>query len=170
TTLKPDVLITDLMMPGMNGLEVTRLVRQRAGKTRVIVLSMHATESYVTEALRSGASGYVLKDASASELVQAVRDVMAGRRYLSAALTERAIEAYIEHAGSVTRDVLDTLTPREREIMQLTVEGFSVSDIAARLWISAKTVETHRTNLMKKLGAHNRTDLIRFALQRGLLP
>jgi len=166
---QPDVLIVDLMMPILNGLEVTRQVSQRFPEVRVIVLSMHATESYVLEALKNGAAGYVLKDASHIGLVQAIHEVMAGRRYLSPPLSERAIEAYIERAKQASSDPYDTLTPREREILQLLAEGFTNAEVAGRLSISPRTVETHRANLMTKLGLHNHTELVRFAIQRGIL-
>jgi DNA-binding NarL/FixJ family response regulator len=166
----PCVLIVDVMMPGLNGLEVTRQVRQRASRTRVIVLSMYSNEAYVLEALRHGASGYVLKEAHADELVHAVHEVAAGRRYLSPPLSERAIEAYLQKAQDTVLDPYETLTTREREVLQLAAEGRTHSVIAAALYISPRTVETHRANVMRKLGLQNQADLIRYALQRGLLP
>lgn len=168
--LHPDVLIVDLMMPGLNGLEVTRQVSQRSPGTRVVILSMHSNEAYVLEALRNGAAGYVLKDSSAADLVQAVREVVAGRRYLSSPLSERAIEAYLQRATSASMDAYETLTTREREVLQLTAEGYSNADIAERLSISPRTAETHRANMMHKLGLRTQTDLIRYALRRGILP
>jgi two-component system, NarL family, response regulator NreC len=168
--LQPDVLIVDVMMPGLSGLEVTRQVSQRLPRTRVIVLSMYANEVYVLEALRSGAAGYVLKDASTSELVQAVRDVVGGCRYLSPPLSERAIEAYVQKAQTPVLDLYETLTTREREVLHLTAEGRTNAEMAAALGISACTVETHRAHLMQKLGLRTQADLIRYALQRGILP
>ena len=166
----PCVLIVDVMMPGLNGLEVTRQVRQRASRTRVIVLSMYSNEAYVLEALRHGASGYVLKEAPAADLVHAVHEVAAGRRYLSPPLSERAIEAYLQKAQDTVLDPYETLTTREREVLQLAAEGRTNGDIAAALYVSPRTVETHRANVMRKLGLQNQADLIRYALQRGLLP
>jgi DNA-binding NarL/FixJ family response regulator len=166
----PCVLIVDVMMPGLNGLEVTRQVRQRVSRTRVIVLSMYSNEAYVLEALRHGAAGYVLKDAPADELVHAVHEVVAGRRYLSPPLSERAIEPYLQKAQDTVLDPYETLTTREREVLQLAAEGRTNGDIAAALYISPRTVETHRANVMRKLGLQNQADLIRYALQRGLLP
>ena len=168
--LNPRVLILDLMMPGLSGLEVTRRVCQRTPQTRVVILSMHASEAYVLEALRNGAAAYVLKEASGAELVHAVREVAAGRRYLSPPLSENAIEVYVQKAKAGPLDPYETLTNREREVFHLAAEGRSNGEIAAKLGISARTVETHRANLMRKLGFHNQTDLVRYALQRGILP
>jgi DNA-binding NarL/FixJ family response regulator len=167
--LHPDVLLLDLMMPGLNGLEVTRQVCKRSPQTRVVILSMHANEAYVLEALRNGAAGYVLKDASVAELVQAVRDVVAGLRYLSSPLSERAIEAYVGKAKEAPLDRYGTLTTREREVLQLVAEGNTSAEIADLLSISPRTVETHRANMMRKLDLHTQTDLIRYALQRGII-
>ena len=168
--LEPDVLIVDVMMPGLGGLEVTRQVRQRCPKTRVVVLSMYASEAYVVEALRNGAGGYVLKDASAADLLEAVQAVAAGRRYLSPPLSERAIDAYVERAKAGRLDLYETLTTREREVLHLAAEGYSNPEVAARLSISPRTVETHRANLMRKLALQSQSDLIRYALRRGILP
>jgi two-component system, NarL family, response regulator NreC len=168
---KPHVLVVDLMMPGLNGLEVARQVTQRSPRTRIVVLSMHANEAYVLEALKNGASAYVLKDASAAELVRAVREALAGRRYLSPPLSEPAIDSYIERAkSSDSLDLYDTLTNREREVLQLAAEGHTNGEIAGRLFISPRTVETHRANVMHKLGLRSQTELVRYALQRGILP
>lgn len=168
--LKPDVLVVDIMMPGLNGLEVTRELRQRSPETRVVVLSMYADEAYVLEALRNGAAGYALKASVSTELVHAVREAAAGRRYLCTPLSQSAIDAYIEKAGSGTRDLYELLTTREREVLQLAVEGCSNPDIAARLGISPRTAETHRLNLLRKLNLETHTDLIRYALRRGIIP
>jgi len=166
--LKPDVLVLDLMMPGLGGLEVIRQVRRRSPRTRIVVLSMHAGEGYVFEALQGGAAAYVLKNASAAELATAVREVVAGRRYLSHPLSERAIEAYAAKTRGGTLDVYDTLTAREREVLQLAAEGHGNPEIATRLGISVRTTETHRANLMRKLGLRNQTELVRYALSRGI--
>jgi len=169
--LKPQVLVLDLMLPGLRGLEVARQIKQRRLRTKVVILSMHANEAYVLEALRNGASGYVLKDANAAELVRAVREAVAGRRYLSPPLSEPAMEAYLEKAQAAgTLDVYEALTNREREVLQLAAEGYTSAVIAGKLFISPRTVEIHRSNLMHKLGLRSPTDLIRYALQRGILP
>ena len=167
--LQPNMLVLDLMLPGLSGLEVTRLVRQHSPQTHVVILSMHADESYVLEALKNGAIGYVLKDSSAADLVHAVREGAAGRRYLSPPLSERAIERYIQKGEAATQDIYETLTTREREVLHLAAEGHTIAAIAARLFISPRTVETHHANLMRKLGLRTQTDLIRYALRRGIL-
>jgi DNA-binding NarL/FixJ family response regulator len=168
--LQPEVLVVDLMIPRLNGLEVTRQIKQRMPQTRVVVLSMHANEPYVLEALKNGASGYVLKDTSGTDLVLAVKQVLSGQRYLSPPLSERAVEAYLQRSQDTSFDPYDALTEREREVLHLAAEGLSNPDIAARLSISPRTVETHRANLMRKLGLKTQTDLIRYALKRGILP
>ncbi len=168
--LKPDVLIMDLMMPGINGLEVTRQVKQRIPQTRIVILSMHANEGYVLEALRSGASAYVLKDSSAADLVHAVRDVTTGRRYLSPLLSERAMEAYVNKATESALDPYDTLTTREREVLHLSAQGNTSAEIGVKLSISPRTAEIHRANLMRKLDLQTQTDLIRYAIRRGVIP
>lgn len=168
--LKPDVLITDVMMPGLNGLEVTRQVTKSLPNTRVIILSMYTNDAYVFEAFKNGALGYVLKDSEASDLIQAVREVIAGRRYLSPPLSERALELYIRKVESVPENPYELLTTREREVLQLVAEGRTSGEIANRLFISPRTAEGHRANLMRKLGMQNNADLIRFALKRGILP
>jgi DNA-binding NarL/FixJ family response regulator len=168
--LQPQVLILDLMMPGLSGIEVARQVVRRSPRTRVVVLSMHSTEAYVVETLRAGASAYVLKESSAEELVRAIREVVAGRRYFSPPLSEQALSAYMQKAEGSPVDPYHTLTAREREVLQLTAEGLSGNEIARRLFISARTVESHRANLMRKLAVRNQKELIRYAMQRGIVP
>lgn len=165
--LEPDVLLLDLMMPGLNGIEVARQVSKT---TNVLVLSMHADETYVLKSLQYGALGYVLKTCKKAELVHAIHEVAAGRRYLSGPLSDRAVEAYAESAPSRDSDVYETLTTREREVLQLAAEGYGNKEIAARLFVSHRTVETHRANFMRKLNLSSQADVIRFALQRGILP
>lgn len=169
TRLAPDVLVLDLMMPGLNGLEVTRQVSQRSPSVRIIVLSMHANEAYVLEALRNGAAGYVLKDSSTDTLVTAIRTTMEGRRYLCAPLSEMAMEAFMQKAQNVAIDPYDSLTGREREVLQLAAEGHTNTAIADRLSISPRTAEVHRARIMEKLQLTNQTGLIKYAIRKGLL-
>ncbi len=168
--LRPNVLVLDLMLPGLGGIEVTRQICHRFPQTRVVILSMYANEAYVLEVLRNGAVGYVIKEASAAQLVQAVREVSAGRRYLSPPLSENAIQAYIQKAQTIPLDLYETLTTREREVLHLAATGNSNIETADQLGISSRTAETHRANLMRKLGLHNQTELIRYAMRRGILP
>lgn len=167
---QPDVLVTDISMPGLDGLGVTRQVRKRLPGTQVVILTMHADEAYVLEALRHGAVGYVLKEARAADVVRAIRKAACGKRFLSAPLSERAMEAYAQMAQATPGDPYQTLSPREQEVMQLTAEGHTAAQIAERLSISPRTVEAHRAKLMRKLGLSKLADLMRYALQRGLIP
>jgi two-component system, NarL family, response regulator NreC len=167
---KPDVLIVDMMMPGLNGLEVLRQAKQLLPNLQAIVLSMHSNEAYVAEALKNGASGYVLKDSGPVELIQAVNEVLAGRHYLSSAISEEMVNTYIRKIETSKVDPYSLLTNREREIMQLTAEGYTSQEIAERFTISRRTVEQHRANIMQKLGLRNQSDLIRYAFKRGVLP
>jgi two-component system response regulator NreC len=169
-TMKPQILVVDLMMPGLNGLEVARQTKEISPLTRIVILSMHSDEAYVLEALRNGATGYVLKDAHAPDLMQALLAVAAGQHYLSPPLSQRAIEVYAQKTEAATLDVYETLTKREREVLHLAAEGHSQNEIATKLVISPRTAETHRANLMRKLGLQNQTDLVRFAIKRGIVP
>jgi DNA-binding NarL/FixJ family response regulator len=168
--LQPDVLVLDLMMPGLNGLEVVRQVTQHSPSTNVIILSMYANIGYVLAALKNGATGYVLKKATVDKVVQAVHEVIAGRRFLSPPLSEEDIKALLEKTAASITDPYELLTAREREVLQLIVEGHTSAEIAAELVISSRTVEFHRSNLMRKLDARTPADLSRIALQRGILP
>ena len=168
--LKPDILILDMMMPKLNGLEVLRQVLRNAPGLRVIVLSMQSADAYVVEALKSGASGYVLKETGPSELVQAIHEVIEGRRYLSPKLSERLIDPLIEKSGEIIKDPYELLTNREREVLQLAAEGRTSAQIGKELFISPRTAELHRGKVMKKLGLRNQADLIRYAIRRGILP
>lgn len=168
--LRPDVLLLDVMMGGLNGLEVARRVSRLAPKTRVVILSMHANEPYVLEALRHGVAGYILKEASPDEVLRGLREVAAGGRFLSTSLSERAIDAYARSGPTMPLDLYETLTAREREVLQLTAEECTATEIAARLGISPRTVESHRMAFMRKLGLHSQADLIRYAIRQGILP
>jgi two-component system, NarL family, response regulator NreC len=168
--LKPDVLVLDLMMPGLSGLEALRILRERGPRTRIVVLSMYSSNAFIAQALQNGAIGYVLKDCTEENLVQAVKAAAAGRRFLSPPVTEIAINAYIEQSKTGSFDPHETLTPRQREVLQLAAEGKTNAEIAERLNISQRTVENHRASLMQRLGLRNQTQLIRHAMSRGLIP
>jgi two-component system, NarL family, response regulator NreC len=168
--LKPDVLVLDLMMPGLSGLEALRILRERGPRTRIVVLSMYSSNAFIAQALQNGAIGYVLKDCTEENLVQAVKEAAAGRRFLSPPVTEIAINAYIEQSKTGSFDPHETLTPRQREVLQLAAEGKTNPEIAERLNISQRTVENHRASLMQRLGLRNQTQLIRHAMSRGLIP
>ncbi|MBI4203295.1 MAG: response regulator transcription factor [Chloroflexi bacterium] len=167
--LTPDVLIVDMVMPGRGGLEVIDEIRNSSPGTKIVVLSMHRNEAYVQASLRNGASAYVLKGSPSSELMEGIRAAVSGKIFLSQPLSERAIEAYAQRLTPEEIDPLDTLTSREREILQLTVQGFKTQEISTKLKISLRTVETHRTNLMNKLDIHSQLELLRYAIKRGLL-
>jgi DNA-binding NarL/FixJ family response regulator len=169
-SLEPDVFVVDVMMGGMNGLEVTKHVRKRSPKTRVVVLSMHADEGYVLEALRSGAKGYVLKDSLAEDLIHAIREAVAGRRYLSSPLSDRVIEGYVHRSESTALEPFERLTVREQEVLHMLAQGATNADIAAKLSISRRTVEVHRANMMRKLGLRNQAQVLRYAMRQGMIP
>jgi two-component system response regulator NreC len=166
---EPDVLVLDLVMPGLGGLDVAREVIRRSPRTRIVILSMHASEGFVVQAFRNGASAYVLKDSSAAELVRAIREVMAGRRHLSPPLSDKAIEVYVARAKAGEVDVYERLTTRERQVLHLAAEGLSNPALGQRLGISPRTAQTHRAHVMEKLGLRTRRDLILYAVNRGLL-
>jgi two-component system, NarL family, response regulator NreC len=169
--LVPDVLLVDVVMPGITGLEAVRQIKQRTPQVRSIVFSMHASEAYINEAFKNGASGYVLKGADSDEMVKAVRTVVQGRRYLSPIVSQQVIDAYLERAHDFTpREPFDELTAREREVLQLVAEGQTNAEIADRLCISPRTVEIHRAHVMRKLSLKTSSDLIRFAIRKGLIP
>ena len=166
---QPEILITDLMMPGLSGLEVVRGAQRVAPATRVVVLSMYAAEGFVVEALQAGAAGYVLKKSSSQELIHAIRQVLAGHVYLSPALNERAVQAYIERSRTVrATDPLGVLTQRERQVFQLMAEGLTSRQMAGWLVLSVRTVEMHRSHLLQKLGLKTQSDLVDFVIQHGL--
>jgi len=166
---KPNVLVLDLMIPHLHGLEVTRQLSKDCPRTKIVILSMHADEPYVVEALRSGALGYVLKECTAANLIEAIQSVASGKRYLSPALAERALAAFFQNPSEPGLDPYETLTERERLILQLAAEGLSNPDIGRKLFISPRTAESHRANLMRKLGLHSQTDLVRYAIRRQII-
>jgi DNA-binding NarL/FixJ family response regulator len=167
---RPKILIVDLMMPGLNGLEVVKQVKERSPATGSIVLSMQSADVYVVEALKAGALGYVLKETGPSELINAVQRVIAGQRYLSPKLSERLVDVLLQKTEGLPLDPYQMLTNREREILQMAAEGMTAAAIAKRLSISPRTAELHRARMMNKLRLNNQTDLIRYALKRGILP
>lgn len=168
-TLTPDIAFLDVMMPNMNGIETSKLVRQRGLKTKIIFLSMHANATYAVRALQSGALAYVLKDSDFTEILQAVENVMEGKRYLSAAIADEVFEMLLHTNTGNDDNSLELLSPREREIMQLVAEGNTNAIIAEKLTLSVRTVESHRLNLMKKLRLSSHTDLVKYAIHQGLI-
>ncbi len=167
--LKPEVVVIDVMLPGLNGLDVSHQIKKHDEKTHIVVLSMFADESYVLRALRNGASAYVLKCAAFEVLVHAIREAMVGRTYLSTPLSEQAITVLEKAAGTASLDKYELLTDREKQALQLAAEGLTSAQIADRLGISPRTAETHRANFSKKLGFQSHTDMVAFALRRGLI-
>lgn len=169
--LRPDVAILDIAMPGLNGIEITGQLKQIAPSTKVVILSMHSTPEHIYRALQAGARGYLLKESAGLEVVKAVRRVHAGRRYLSEAISNQVINGFLRHGKEAAEESpLERLSPREREILQLVVEGKSSAEIAEILFLSAKTVETYRSRLMQKLGIGDIPGLVKFAIQHGLTP
>lgn len=167
--LEPDVVVSDLMLPGLGGIEVARQVLRRRPRTRIVLLSTNPTESHVRDAFRSGVHGYVLKDASAEDLVRAIREVAAGNRYVSPPFSDD-VETYRENAGDAETDPYETLTDREHVVLYLAALGHGNTEIGDQLGISPRTVETHRAHMMRKLGLKRLTDVVRYALDRGILP
>lgn len=167
-TLRPDVALLDISMPNLNGIETAARIRGRFPQTRVMILSMHAGEEYVSQALRAGASGYLLKDATPTELEFALRAVVRGETYLSPRVSGAVVEKYLRSAEPEAGP-LDAITPRQREILQLIAEGGTTKQIAARLNVSIKTIETHRALLMERLGIHDIAGLVRFAVRTGIV-
>jgi DNA-binding NarL/FixJ family response regulator len=166
-TSRPDLVLMDLSMPRTNGLEAIKEIKKQNPEIRVVALTVHKTEEYILEALKGGADGYVLKDATQSELVAAIKNVLMGKRYLSPDISEKIIEGYLE--GKKTVSAWESLTQREREILKLIAEGYKNKEVADYLCISLKTVEKHRANLMKKLDLHNAAALTAFAMEKGLV-
>jgi DNA-binding NarL/FixJ family response regulator len=168
-SLKPDVAVMDVAMPKLNGIEATRQIHKARPQTRVIMLSMHGDRQYISESLRAGAAAYILKDAAFSELLTAIGEVAMGRTYLSPAVSSVALDDYIHRVRNDGESTgLEKLSGREREVLQLIAESKTNSEIAKALKISAHTVDTHRRNIMEKLGIHNVVDLVKFAIRHGI--
>ena len=168
--LGPDLILTDLSMPKMNGVEAIREIKKRAPETKVLALTVHKAEEFILEVLQAGADGYVLKDASSEELMMAIKSVLGGKRYLSPSVSQMVIDGYLEGRKSIaSSSPWDTLTKHERQILELIAEGHKNKEIADYLYISVKTVEKHRANLMKKLDLHSAAALTAYAMERGLV-
>ena len=163
-TLKPDVVVTDISMPGLNGIETTRQLRSLHETLKIIILSMHEDQAYVSEALQAGANGYVVKHADASEVIHAIKAVMAGGAYLSPVISKDLIDDYLTQTASSVP--AHQLTTREREVAQLIAEGQSTREISRQLTISVKTVETHRANIIRKLNAKSTADIVKYAIKK----
>ncbi len=169
-TCKPDLVLMDLSMPRMNGVGAIQEIKKQSPSTKILVLTVHKTEEYILTTLKAGADGYVLKDATHGELMLAIENIFSGRSYLSPGISEKVIEGYLEGRKTVKSSTSwDTLTQREREILKMIAEGYKNKDIADYLCISAKTVEKHRANLMKKLDLHSASSLTAFAMEKGLI-
>jgi DNA-binding NarL/FixJ family response regulator len=169
--LQPDVVVMDVTMPELNGIEATHQIHQNWPQTKVIILSMHDQTDCIVRALQAGARGYLLKECSGAEVVDAVRAVATGRRYLSQTISDLVIEDYVRHYDDhATSNPIDQLSPRERETLQLVVEGKSTAEIAELLFLSPKTVETYRCRLMHKLKIKDLPTLVKFAIRYGITP
>jgi len=165
---RPDLAVLDVTMPGLNGLEVAVRVPQVSARTKVLILSMHAGEAYVAQALRAGVAGYLLKDAADDELPLAIKAVVRNEVYLSPRISKQLVDRFVQ-SGATEPDPLAGLTTRQREILQLVAEGKSSKEIAGMLDLSIKTVESHRGQIMERLGVHDVTGLVRFAIRVGLV-
>ena len=168
--IKPDLILTDLSMPKMSGMDAIREIKKQSPKTKILVLTVHKAEEYILSTFKAGANGYVLKDSTHAELVMAVRKVLSGKKYISSEISDKVIEGYLEGKKTLkSHTSFETLTQREREILKLIAEGYKNKEIADYLCISPKTVEKHRSNLMEKLNLHNVQALTAFAIEKGLV-
>ncbi len=168
--LQPDLVLMDLSMPRMNGLEAIREIKSQNPGVKILVLTVHKTEEHVLEAFRAGADGYVLKYATKDELLLALESAFKGKRFISPMISDRVIEGYLEGAGSIKESsAWDTLTARERQVLKLIAESYINKEIADYLCISVKTVETHRSNIMRKLDLHSASELTAYAIKKGLI-
>lgn len=165
---KPEVIIMDVSMPDLNGVEASKQIIQDNDNIKIIALSMHSDSLFVSEMLKSGASGYLLKDCAFEELEQAIRTVVEGKAYLSPSISGVVVDDYLQRLSKTEHDNIEVLTDREREVLQLLAEGKSTKQIALKLHISAKTVETHRRQIMNKLDIHTVAELTKYAIRKGL--
>jgi DNA-binding NarL/FixJ family response regulator len=169
--LRPDVVVMDIAMPGLNGLEATRQLKKRFPEMKIIILTMHSNEEYVLQTLRSGASGYLIKKSAPSDLISAIREVYQGKSFLSPSISKTVIDEYIRQADKMAEgeNSHTKLTHRETEVLQMIAEGLKTREIAERLFVSIKTVETHRANIREKLDRHSTADLVQYAIRKGLI-
>jgi DNA-binding NarL/FixJ family response regulator len=167
--LNPDIIIMDISMPGMNGLEATGILKQALPHMKILTLTRHTDAGFLQQLLRAGASGYVLKQSPSTELIRAIRAIYAGGNYLDPAIAGKVIDGYVSRQAPLTAEVIGNLSEREEEVLKLIAWGYSNKEIAAKLEISVKTVETHKSNLMKKLSLRSRIDIVRYALLKGWL-
>ena len=167
-TMSPDIVVMDIGMPDLNGIEATRQIQARKPDVKVIALSMHADRRFVIGMLRAGATGYLLKDSAFEELTHAIRTVQSGHRYLSPVIADVVIHEYLSQVDEPSSSLSSELTPREREVLQLLAEGHSTKDIADALHVSRKTIETHRAQIMEKLDLHSIAELTKYAIREGL--
>lgn len=167
--LRPDVIVMDITMPGMNGLDATRQIAEKGLPCRVLVLTVHTEQQYLLPVLQAGGSGFVLKQAADTELIEAIRTVHRGQAFLYPTATSMLLQDYRKRVATGDDDKFDGLSEREREVLKFTAEGFSSQEIGERLIISAKTVDTYRQRIMDKLNIHHRSELVRYALRKGLL-
>jgi len=166
--LRPDLLLMDVSMPDMNGFDATRRIHQSDPSVKVLILTMHEEEELVTRCLEAGAAGYIIKDAPASQLLYAIEMIQKGERYLSPVVLKKVLDTYVKNTKR-PQTSYDRLSPREREVLKLLAEGRSVKEIASLLNLSVKTVDAHKTNLMKKIDVHDRSELIKYAIQNKLI-
>ena len=167
--LLPDVILMDIAMPGLNGLEATRRIKKKFPRTKVVVLTMHTNEEYIFQILNAGADGYLVKETAFQDLISAINSVHRGEAFMSPSISKKVMTDYIQRAQGEEKVGFDTLTTREREILQLVAEGNSNKKIAEVLFISPKTVETHRAHIMDKLNIHDRAGLIKYAIRKGMI-
>jgi len=168
--LHPDIVLMDISMPGLNGLEATRQIKKRFPEVKVLILTVHSDEEYIRQILRAGASGYLVKQAAPHELISAIEAIQRGESYLSPSVSKKVVQEYVQHAaGAAEEDSYERLTDREREVLQLIAEGNSTRDIAELLHLSVKTAETHRARLMRKLDIHSTAELTQYAIRKGVI-
>lgn len=168
--LKPNLILTDLSMPRMTGMDAIREIKRRSPETKILVLTVHRTEEYILATLKAGADGYLLKESTQAELLMAVKHVLSGKHYISPGISDKVLEGYLDGRKALkTRTTWETLTQREREILKLIAEGYKNKQIADDLCISVKTVEKHRANIMEKLNLHNVQALTTYAIEKGLV-